>query len=88
MKFLGFAILVLAGFTAYWAITGKIAGVGSDLQSLPNAGGTPASTTPIPGTQGGSAAAGSAPESPLAQDQFPNLYPQTSSLTASGGTLV
>ena len=83
MKFIGFAFIVFAGLTAYWAITGRIAGVAIPNVPLPPSGAPPASTTPLPGAEGGSAATGPLPGTQL----FGQLFPSQSSAIAPSGVL-
>ena len=79
MRTLGIVGVVVAGLTLYWVVTAKANYLKflppSPLPSIPGA--PPASTAPIPGTQGGTAATGPAPGSSL----FNQLFPQTGAVS-------
>lgn len=80
MKALGLVGVVVAGLTIYWVVKAKSDYLKflppSPLPSSPNS--PPASSAPIPGTQGGTAATGPAPGSSL----FNQLFPQTGAINA------
>jgi hypothetical protein len=74
MKVLGIVGIVVAGLTIYWVVTSKSQYLKSlPAAALPPAGGSAASTVPIAGTQGGTAASGPAPNSSLFNQLFPQI---------------
>ncbi len=78
MKALGLVGIAVAGLTIFWVVTSKSYFNNVPAAPLPAApGAPPASTAPIPGTQGGTAATGPAPGSSL----FNQLFPQTGAVS-------